>query len=78
MRWIVVVGLTVGGCAQKPRAMVVSRPAYAQPYCVRTLGVAECFANPADLPDHPPQLEDTPVRSHPADRPWYAMTWVSN
>ena len=32
----------------------------AQPYCTRTLGVAECFAEPAQLPDHPAELADGP------------------
>jgi len=29
-------------------------------FCTRTLGVAECFADPAALPDHPGQLADGP------------------
>ncbi len=32
----------------------------AEPFCTRTLGVAECFAAPAELPDHPPPLADGP------------------
>jgi hypothetical protein len=42
---------------------VVSRPP-PQPFCTRTLGVPECFADPAALPDHPAELADTPVREH--------------
>jgi hypothetical protein len=33
------------------------------PFCTRTLGQAECFANPYALPDHPQSWGDTPVRT---------------
>jgi hypothetical protein len=36
-----------------------------QPYCTRTLGAAECFAEPATLPDHPAELADGPRWSPP-------------
>ena len=36
----------------------------AQPFCTRTLGSVECFANPEALPDRPAGLADTPVRTH--------------
>jgi hypothetical protein len=31
-----------------------------QPFCTRTLGVAECFTDPDKLPDQPPALQDGP------------------
>ncbi len=43
--------------------MVVSQ-APPQPFCTRTLGMAQCFADPAALPDRPAPLLDTPVRTH--------------
>ncbi len=61
MRWIVLAAL-LGGCAPTGH-LVVSRPA-PQPYCTRTLGVAECFADPGALPDRPAELADTPLREH--------------
>ena len=30
------------------------------PYCTRSLGVADCWRDPASLPDHPPELADGP------------------
>ena len=30
------------------------------PYCTRSLGVADCWIDPARLPNHPRQLADTP------------------
>ncbi len=30
-------------------------------FCTRTLGTAECFADPQNLPDHPSQLADAPA-----------------
>jgi hypothetical protein len=41
----------------KPRE---ARPA-PPPFCTRTLGVAECFADPASLPDHPSGVADAPA-----------------
>ena len=32
----------------------------APPYCTRSLGVADCWADPASLPDHPPEIADGP------------------
>ncbi len=32
----------------------------AQPYCTRSLGVVDCWRDPASLPDHPPQVADGP------------------
>ncbi len=43
-----------------------------QPFCTRTLGMAECFADPAALPDHPTPLADGPAPALPArKRPNY-------
>ena len=38
----------------------IEPPPEAQPYCTRSLGVADCWRDPAALPDHPPDLGDTP------------------
>jgi hypothetical protein len=35
------------------------------PFCTATLGVAECFAHPDQLPDHPPSLADGPTEFTP-------------
>lgn len=35
-------------------------PPPAEPFCTRTLGMAQCFSDPASLPDHPMALGDTP------------------
>jgi hypothetical protein len=32
----------------------------AQPFCTRSLGVADCWQDPAALPDHPPGVADGP------------------
>lgn len=32
----------------------------APPYCTRSLGVADCWLDPASLPDHPSELADGP------------------
>ena len=31
-----------------------------QPYCTRSLGVADCWRDPAALPDHPPEIAAGP------------------
>ena len=41
------------------------------PFCTRTLGVAECFADPAALLDRPAPLGDMPVRVHVIDGRWW-------
>src|SRR5579863_6780217 len=35
-------------------------PPEAQPYCTRSLAMADCWIDPASLPDHPAQQGDTP------------------
>ncbi len=68
MRWIIL-GFCLAGCAQGGRTVVSALPP--QPFCTRTLGTAQCFADPAALPDHPAQLADTPVRQHVECRAWW-------
>jgi len=36
------------------------------PFCTRTLGAAQCFADPASLPDHPSPLADGQTALTPA------------
>jgi hypothetical protein len=36
------------------------------PYCTRSLGVADCWRDPASLPDHPPEISDGPRTLTPA------------
>ena len=68
MRWVVlVVGLA--GCAPNERVVASGMPP--QPFCTRTLGVAQCFADPASLPDRPAELVETPSREHVACAPWW-------
>jgi hypothetical protein len=50
----------------------------APPYCTRSLGVVDCWLDPAQLPDHPPQVADGPMTLTPeqnANRtrhwPWF-------
>jgi hypothetical protein len=38
----------------------VEPPPEPQPYCTPSLGVADCWRDPASLPDHPPDLGDSP------------------
>jgi F0F1-type ATP synthase membrane subunit c/vacuolar-type H+-ATPase subunit K len=45
------------------------------PYCTQTLGQATCWADPAQLPDHAPQVAEGPYNLSPAqianhDRGW--------
>lgn len=35
-------------------------PVVQQPFCTSSLGVADCWADPSRLPNHPPSLGDTP------------------
>jgi len=41
-------------------------PPPARRFCTRTLGLAECFADPQSLPDHPAELGDGPSTLTPA------------
>ena len=71
MRWMMSFLLILAGCAAQPASLVVVKEPPPQPYCTRTLGVAECFTDPGALPDHPDQLMDTPVRAPVAPEPWW-------
>ena len=68
MRWMVLAA-GLAGCAPSGAVVVSGLPP--QPFCTRTLGVAQCFAYPAALPDHPHALLDTPVRAHVECAPWW-------
>ena len=50
-------------------------PPEAQPYCTRTLGVAECWQDPASLPDHPRDLGDGPRTLTPAQEADRTRRW---
>jgi hypothetical protein len=38
----------------------VEPPPEAPPYCTRSLGVVDCWRDPASLPDRPPEVADGP------------------
>jgi hypothetical protein len=64
--------LGVAGCGpQRKQKLIVARPATPQPFCTRTLGLAECFADPGSLPDRPAPLGDMPQRLQPPPLPWW-------
>ncbi len=44
-------------------------------FCTRTLGQAECFADPAALPDHPSPLADGPATLTPAQERNRTASW---
>ncbi len=71
MRTLLILALAAGlaGCA--PGGRVVLSTLKPQPFCRRTLGTAECFANPEALPDRPSGLADTPVRTHTECVAWW-------
>jgi hypothetical protein len=41
-------------------------PPETPPYCTRSLGVVDCWRDPAKLPDRPPQVADGPSTLTPA------------
>jgi len=51
-----IVRLDEGKSWCKPKETLPPTPRF----CTRTLGTPECFADPAQLPDHPAQLADGP------------------
>ncbi len=73
MRAMCLVFLAALGACGREGPLAVSTPAYAMPFCTRTLGVAECFAEPASLPDRPAPLGDMPVRVHRLAAPRWAV-----
>jgi hypothetical protein len=38
----------------------IEPPPPPQPFCTRSLAVVNCWTDPANLPDHPPSVVDTP------------------
>ncbi len=42
-------------CCRPPPA-----PPQLLPYCTRSLGVPDCWSDPAQLPNHPPELAASP------------------
>jgi hypothetical protein len=53
--------------AQKITAESAEAP-YLYPYCTRTLGQPDCWRNPEDLPNRPPELADVPHAAMPGNR----------
>lgn len=51
-----IVRLDAGKSYCKP----IEPPPEQQPYCTRSLGVVDCWADPAKLPNRPPQVGDIP------------------
>ncbi len=71
MRRAMAVLLLVGGCEARAPAAPPAARAEAEPFCTRTLGLAQCFTTPALLPDHPHSLGDTPDRPDQPPTPWW-------
>jgi hypothetical protein len=44
-------------------------------FCTRTLGVPECFGDPAFLTDHPRPIADGPARLNPAQEKSRTSSW---
>lgn len=55
----------------------VDPPPEPPPYCTRSLGVADCWRDPASLPDHPPELGDGPRTLSPAQDADRTKGWLS-
>ncbi len=53
----------------------VEPPPETPPYCTRSLGVADCWQDPASLPDHPPALGDGPSTLTPAQEADRTRRW---
>ena len=53
----------------------VEPPPEPPPYCTRSLGVADCWQDPASLPDHPPPLGDGPSALTPAQEADRTRRW---
>lgn len=45
------------------------------PYCTRSLGVVDCWQDPATLPDHPPEVADGPRMLTPAQEQNRTQRW---
>ena len=65
MRLALALPVLLAACGAAKQAATPPPRAFADPgpFCTRTLGLPECFANPYVLPDHPQSLGDTPVRT---------------
>lgn len=78
---LVVSGVTGRDCTVvrldqgKSYCRAVAPPPFAQPYCTRSLGVVDCWTNPAALPDHPPQVADGPTALTPAQEANRTRRW---
>lgn len=61
------------------RGLSYCKPKEAPPappeFCTRTLGVPECFSDPAFLPDHPSPIADGPTRLNPAQEKSRTSRW---
>jgi hypothetical protein len=66
-----IVRLDKGESYCKPKELPPAPPRF----CTRTLGVPECFADPAFLPDHPAPLADGPTRLTPAQEKNRTAAW---
>jgi hypothetical protein len=53
----------------------VEPPPETPPYCTRSLGVANCWQDPASLPDHPRELADGPRTLTPAQEADRTRRW---
>jgi hypothetical protein len=53
----------------------VEPPPGAQPYCTRSLGVVDCWRDPASLPDRPPPVADGPGTLTPLQEADRTRTW---
>ncbi len=53
----------------------VEPPPEPPPYCTRSLGTANCWQNPASLPDHPPSWGDGPSTLTPAQEADRTRRW---
>ena len=53
----------------------VEPPPEPPPYCTRSLGVADCWRDPASFPNHPPSLGDGPHTLTPAQEADRTRSW---
>ena len=53
----------------------VEPPPEPQPYCTRSLGVADCWRDPGHFPNLPPQLADGPQTLTPAQEADRTSSW---
>ncbi len=53
----------------------VEPPPPPPPFCTRSLGAVDCWADPATVPGHPPQVADGPMTLTPAQEANRVRTW---